>query len=67
VKNEKKIDKNPVIKTKQKPNNSIEVEISKAPQKTLFGKIVIWVLIGGMTVLGLVALIVVMIQVAGNL
>jgi hypothetical protein len=66
VKNEKKNDSTPMIKTKVRPNNTVEVEM-KAPQKSLLGKILIWVLIGGMTVLGLAALIVLIVQVAGNL
>lgn len=59
----KKLQKTPFIKTKVRPNNSVEVEIQKNPAQTLLGKILIYVLVIGMTLLGAVALIYLMIQV----
>ncbi|HNZ50573.1 MAG TPA: hypothetical protein PK087_04580 [Bacilli bacterium] len=62
-KTEKAPKKTPFIKTKVRPNNSVEVEIQKNPAQTLLGKILIYVLVIGMTLLGAVALIYLMIQV----
>ena len=43
VKNEKK----PLIKTKHKLDNSIEIQVTKSPAKTLSGKIFAWLIIAG--------------------
>ncbi len=56
----------PLIKTKVKPDNSIEVEL-KTPANSAFGKILIWILVAGMTLMGLVGLIFLMIEVGKKL
>ena len=38
------VEKQPTIKTKHKLDNSIEVTVTKAPNKTLSGKILVWVI-----------------------
>ena len=38
------VEKQPTIKTKHKVDNSIEVTVTKAPNKTLSGKILVWVI-----------------------
>jgi len=48
--------KEPMIKTKVKPDNSIEVEL-KNPAQSLLGKIFIYLLVFGMTGASLVGLI----------
>ena len=35
----KETNKKPIVETKQKLDNSIEIQVNKAPSKTLFGKI----------------------------
>ena len=67
MKKKHKQEKKAFIKTKVKPNNSIEVEIQKNPAQTLVGKIFLFVIVGGMTLLGLVALIMLIIEVSGNI
>ena len=57
-KKNKKVQKEPVIKTKVKADNSIEVEVKKNPGKTLTGKIVAWLIIAGTVLVPLVGLIV---------
>ncbi|GEM_PF-641923 len=66
VKKENKTKKKPFIKTKVKPNNAIEVEIQKNPANTVLGKILIFVIVFGMALLGLVALIILIVQNANN-
>ncbi len=56
-KKNKKVQKDPVIKTKVKADNSIEVEVKKNPGKTLTGKIVAWLIIAGTVLVPLVGLI----------
>lgn len=56
-KNNKKVEKEHLIKTKVKADNSIEVEIKKNPGKTTIGKIVAWLIIVG-TLLGPLALLI---------
>lgn len=61
AKKNKKVEKERMIKTKVKADNSIEVEIKKDPGKTLTGKIVAWLIIAGtvlVPVAGLVYLLV---------
>lgn len=58
--------KQPFIKTKVKPDNSVEVEM-RNPINSKLGKIIIWILIAGMTVLGLFGLIMLMIEVGSNM
>ncbi|MDD3106372.1 MAG: hypothetical protein PHP65_01020 [Bacilli bacterium] len=64
MKKDNKNEKTPFIKTKVKGNNSIEVEIQKNPANTLVGKILIYVIVVGMTLLGAAALIFLMIELA---
>lgn len=64
-KNKKK--KTPVFKTKVKRDNTVEVEIQKTPDKTLTGRIIIYIIVFGMTVLMLVSLIILIIQVGGKI
>lgn len=62
AKKNKKVEKERMIKTKVKADNSIEVEIKKDPGKTLTGKIVAWIIIAGtvlVPVAGLVYLLVI--------
>jgi len=66
VKNEKKKDKQQFIKTRVRPNNSIEVEM-RSPSKTLLGKIFIIIIVATMSLLGLVGLIFLMIQVGNSI
>lgn len=40
--NNKKENKKPVITTKKKMDNSIEVQINKTPDKTVGGRILVW-------------------------
>ena len=63
MKKENKKVKNPIIKTKVKPDNSVEVEL-RDPSKTVLGKIFIIILVAGMTILSLVSLIYLLIQVS---
>lgn len=58
--------KQPLIKTKVKADNSIEVEM-RNPVNSKFGKVIVWILIAGMTVLGLFGLIYLMIEVGSNM
>ena len=37
----------PLIKTKHKLDNSIEIQVTKSPAKTLSGKIFAWLVIAG--------------------
>lgn len=37
-------DKKPLIVTKHKMDNSVEVQLTKSPSKTAFGKIVAWLI-----------------------
>lgn len=54
--------KEPMIKTKVKPDRSIEVEL-KTPSKSKLGKFLIIILVAGMTVFTLFGLIYAMIEV----
>jgi len=67
VKNRKKAEKKPLIKTKVKRDNAIEIEIQKTPDKTVVGKIIILILVFGMSLLMLVSLIILIIQIAGKI
>ncbi len=44
AKNKKLNEKKPTIQTKHKVDNSIEVTVNKAPNKTLTGQILVWVI-----------------------
>lgn len=61
VQKKEKVEKKPLIKTKVKYDNSIEVEM-KNPSNTILGKVFIYLLVIGMTVLSLVGLIVLIIR-----
>ncbi|MDD4388841.1 MAG: hypothetical protein PHV87_06520 [Bacilli bacterium] len=67
MKNRKKAEKKPLIKTKVKRDNAIEIEIQKTPDKTVVGKIIILILVFGMSLLMLVSLIILIIQIAGKI
>lgn len=56
-KNNKKVDKKPIITTKVKSDNSVEVQVTKNPGKTVFGKVVAWIIIVGTIVVPIVGLI----------
>lgn len=58
-----KKERQPLAKTKVKLDNSIEVEL-KNPSKTLIGRVFVWLLVIGMTVLSLASLIILIIQVS---
>ena len=53
----KKSEKKPMIQTKVKKDNSIEVSVTKNPGKTLGGKIVAWFIIAGTVLVPLACLI----------
>lgn len=58
------VEKQPTIKTKHKVDNSIEVTVTKAPSKTLTGRILVWIIAGLTMLLPLAGLIYMMIEVA---
>ena len=58
----RKKEKEPMIKTRVKRDNTIEVEL-KSPTKSKLGKILIIILVTGMTVFTLFGLVYAMIQV----
>lgn len=60
MKNKNVRKKDPVIVTKTRIDNSVEVEIRKSPSKTLTGKIIIALIVFGMVLLPLVGLIIVL-------
>lgn len=60
-KNNKKVEKKPIITTKVKSDNSVEVQVSKNPGKTIFGKVVAWIIIVGTIVVPIVGLIFLMV------
>lgn len=64
-KNVNKKEKAPLLKTKVKLDNSVEVEM-KNPSNTLLGKIFIYLLVIGMTVLSLVSLVLLIIEIANK-
>lgn len=57
-KNEKKV----IIKKNQKPNGKSEYYITTAPQKTVGGKIVIWILVALMALASVGSLIIALIE-----
>ncbi len=61
-KNVKKQEKEHLIKTKIKKDNSIEVSVTKSPGKTLAGKIVAWLIIAGTILVPLAGLIYLLVQ-----
>lgn len=52
-----KKDKKPLLTTKHKVDNSIEVQVNKNPGKTLMGKIAAWLIIVGTICVPLATLI----------
>ena len=42
-----KKDKKPLLQTKHKVDNSIEVQVNKNPGKTFIGRLVAWLIIAG--------------------
>ena len=55
-------EKEHVITTKHKLDNSVEVQIKKSPGKTKFGKVVAWLIIAGTILVPLAGLIYLLIQ-----
>ena len=53
-------EKDPIIVTKTRADNSIEVEIKKSPSKTVSGKITIVIIVLAMAILPLIGLIIVL-------
>lgn len=56
----KETNKKPIVETKQKIDNSIEIQVNKSPGRTLFGKIVAWLIIAGTLLVPLATLIYIM-------
>ena len=52
-----KKEKKPLLQTKHKVDNSIEVQVNKNPGKTLMGRIVAWAIIVGTVCVPLATLI----------
>ena len=64
--NQEKPVKEKLIKTRVRPDRSVEVEL-KSPTKSKFGKVMIVILVIGMSVFMLVGLVALMIEVFGNI
>ncbi len=62
-KQEVKSKKAPVIKTRTKMDNSIEVEIQKSPAKTTLGKILIYLIVAGTVLVPIIGLIMAMLKI----
>ena len=60
--NNNKKEREHVITTKHKLDNSIEVQVKKSPGKTLTGKIVAWLIIAGTVLVPLAGLIYLLFQ-----
>jgi len=60
-----KKERTPLLKTKVKLDNSVEVEL-KDPSKSLLGKIFVYLIVIGMTVLSLVSLILLIVEVSSK-
>lgn len=60
--NEEKNEKKGIIKKNQKPNGKSEYYITTAPQKTVGGKIVIWILVALMALASVGSLIIALIE-----
>ena len=61
-KTEEKNEKKGIIKKNQKPNGKSEYYITTAPQKTVGGKIVIWILVALMALASVGSLIIALIE-----
>lgn len=59
---EEKNEKKGIIKKNQKPNGKSEYYITTAPQKTVGGKIVIWILVALMALASVGSLIIALIE-----
>ena len=59
---EEKNEKKGIIKKNQKPNGKSEYYITTAPQKTVGGKIVIWILVALMALASVGSLIIAIIE-----
>ena len=59
---EEKNEKKGIIKKNQKPNGNSEYYITTAPQKTVGGKIVIWILVALMALASVGSLIIALIE-----
>lgn len=58
----KKKKKEPVITTRKRVDNSIEVEVKKNPAKTKLGKILILLILIGMAGLSIISLIYILLE-----
>ena len=58
AKNEQKQVKKAMVESHKRPDGSKEYMLTKSPTKTLTGKIIMLVLVGGMIILPLIALII---------
>ena len=58
----KKKDKKPLIKTRKRMDNSIEVIVQKSPAKTTSGKLLLYLVVAGTVLLPIAILIYVLIQ-----
>ncbi len=65
MKKDNKKEKEPFVKTRVRRDKTIEVEL-KNPSKTLLGKVFIYIIIFGMTLLSLFSLIYLIIEVANK-
>ncbi|MGI6710016.1 MAG: hypothetical protein ACOX4W_01020 [Bacilli bacterium] len=52
-----KKEKKPLLETRVKPDNSVEVELKKNPAETIFGKILLLLIIAGMILVPLILVI----------
>lgn len=64
MKKNNNVEKQPTFKTKHKVDNSIEVTVTKAPNKTLTGKILVWIISGLTLLLPVAGLIYMLIEAA---
>lgn len=65
-KDKAKAKKQPLVTKHTKPDGSDEFYITKAPQKTLAGKIIIWILVALMGLASLGGLIIAFVQIANS-
>lgn len=64
--NKKKVTSKSFVEKSKKANGTDEYYITKAPQKTLAGKIIIWILVGLMALGSVGSLIIALIQLSSN-
>ncbi len=66
AKDKAKAKKQPLVTKHTKPDGSDEFYITRAPQKTLAGKIIIWILVALMGLASLGGLIIAFVQIANS-